>query len=807
LTLKRNRNESSRNRNLDNQSELGLPMEFAGYRIAFENTADLIFVIDDKYRILLVNRAAGKLLGKTPSEIQGKAVFDVFRKFPEEASKQFAEDLQKVFRTGKGLLDHDSRIVVEGKELWISTRLDPITNGNGDTSFVLGVSRFVTERKKMEEALWESDDRYRALFDRSSELIYVHDFEGRFLDANDAALKTLGYSRSEIRNLTLESLLSNDQLPKAKRRIEELLRAGQSVADEFRLRTKKNELITVETKAAVIHHAGKPFAVLGIARNITERKKTEEALRESEERSRVILENSPSMIGIIQDGILKYVNGIATLNLGWNFEELLSPTMDPIGKIVSEKSRSLLKENIARRLRGERIAPYEINLTKKDGSEISVVVRAAKIIFEGRPAIEFVFHDITDRKRIEEKLRSLHQHALKLASATRTEEIAEYTLETMQFTLGFNHADFNLIKDGMIVTKASRGEMANYSVPVAGRGVVSKAAREKKSIRVDDTRMEPDYLDRKAVDWNGPPTMLSELATPVIIGDQTVAILNVEHAQPNAFTEQDQTLLENLASHVASEMQRLEHQVQLENYSKHLEVLVEERTRKLRQAERLAAVGETAAMVGHDLRNPLQGITGAVHLLKDKSLTAEERSEMLQLIQESVEYSDGIVRDLLEYSTEIELKLAETTPKSIIAEALRAVRAPDEITVQDLSEEHPRIRVDRDRMRRVLVNLFENAIDAMSLGGTLTIGSKQSEGDVEIIVSDNGSGMPESVMKNLWKPLQTTKSKGMGLGLAICKRIVDAHGGTIIVKSKAGEGTTVTLQLPTQLGTLEVKQK
>jgi signal transduction histidine kinase len=357
------------------------------------------------------------------------------------------------------------------------------------------------------------------------------------------------------------------------------------------------------------------------------------------------------------------------------------------------------------------------------------------------------------------------------------------------------------------VTKASRGEMADYSVPVAGRGVVSKAAREKKSIRVDDTRMEPDYLDRKAVDWNGPPTMLSELATPVIIGDQTVAILNVEHAQPNAFTEQDQTLLENLAAHVASEMQRLEHQVQLENYSKHLEVLVEERTRKLRQAERLAAVGETAAMVGHDLRNPLQGITGAVHLLKDRSLTAEERSEMLQLIQESVEYSDGIVRDLLEYSTEIELKLAETTPKSIIAEALRAVRAPDEITVQDLSEEHPRIRVDQDRMRRVLVNLFENAIDAMPLGGTLTIGSKQSEGDVEIIVSDNGSGMPESVMKNLWKPLQTTKSKGMGLGLAICKRIVDAHGGTIIVKSKAGEGTTVTLQLPTQLGTLEVKQK
>jgi two-component system sensor histidine kinase HydH len=180
---------------------------------------------------------------------------------------------------------------------------------------------------------------------------------------------------------------------------------------------------------------------------------------------------------------------------------------------------------------------------------------------------------------------------------------------------------------------------------------------------------------------------------------------------------------------------------------------------------------------------------------------------MLRVIQDSVEYSDGIVRDLLEYSTEIELKLAETTPKSIIAEALRAVRVPDETAIQDLSEEHPGIEVDRDRMRRVLINLFENAIDAMPLGGTLTIGSKQSEGDVEITVSDNGSGIPESVMKNLWKPLQTTKSKGMGLGLAICKRIMDAHGGAISVKSKTGEGTTVTLHLPAQLGTLEVKRK
>ncbi len=93
----------------------------------------------------------------------------------------------------------------------------------------------------------------------------------------------------------------------------------------------------------------------------------------------------------------------------------------------------------------------------------------------------------------------------------------------------------------------------------------------------------------------------------------------------------------------------------------------------------------------------------------------------------------------------------------------------------------------------------------MPQGGTLTISSKKSDGNVEITLTDTGSGIPEKVMENLWKPLQTTKAKGLGLGLAICKRIVDAHGGSISVKSEVGRGTTFTMQLP--IRPVEVKQK
>jgi PAS domain S-box-containing protein len=227
----------------------------------------------------------------------------------------------------------------------------------------------------------------------------------------------------------------------------------------------------------------------------------------------------------------------------------------------------------------------------------------------------------------------------------------------------------------------------------------------------------------------------------------------------------------------------------------------------LLKSQRLAVIGETAAMVAHDLRNPLQGITTAIYLLKQQSLTTKQRDEVLQLIQDSIDYSESIVRDLSAYSAEIDLKLADATPKSIIEEALAGARISRKVTVRNVSEESPLIKIDPDRMKRVLINLIENAMDAMPQGGTLTVSSRKIDANVEIVLTDTGVGMPKRILQNPWKPLQTTKAKGLGLGLAICKRIVDAHDGSISVKSRISEGTTVTVRLPIKINTVEVKER
>jgi signal transduction histidine kinase len=154
------------------------------------------------------------------------------------------------------------------------------------------------------------------------------------------------------------------------------------------------------------------------------------------------------------------------------------------------------------------------------------------------------------------------------------------------------------------------------------------------------------------------------------------------------------------------------------------------------------------------------------------------------------------VSDLLEYSQELRLEFSETTLKSLASAAISQVKIPNNITVLDSTPDDLKMRADAVRVKRAFVNLIENAIDAMPNGGELRISSNLSKGCVEAKFTDTGQGIHEDVLKQLWKPLVTRKPKGIGLGLAICKRIAEAHGGSISVESRVGQGTTFTLTIP-----------
>jgi signal transduction histidine kinase len=243
----------------------------------------------------------------------------------------------------------------------------------------------------------------------------------------------------------------------------------------------------------------------------------------------------------------------------------------------------------------------------------------------------------------------------------------------------------------------------------------------------------------------------------------------------------------------------------VDNYSKHLKSMVELRTAQLKDAnerlvrsERLAAIGELAGMIGHDLRNPLTGIKNAAYYLKKKGATCPEdqAKEMLEIIDKAIEHSNKIINDLLDYSREIRLELTEIETSALLNEAMRMIQVPDRIQVVNHVLGETWLKVDADKMMRVFINLIKNAVDAMPEGGTLEITSRQTGGKVEIAFADTGKGIPEEILQKIFMPLFTTKAQGMGFGLAICKRIIDSHGGTITVETVVNKGTTFTITLP-----------
>lgn len=241
---------------------------------------------------------------------------------------------------------------------------------------------------------------------------------------------------------------------------------------------------------------------------------------------------------------------------------------------------------------------------------------------------------------------------------------------------------------------------------------------------------------------------------------------------------------------------------ELKRYAAHLEELVEEQTVKLREKERLAAIGETATMVGHDLRNPLQSIMNITYLMEEEgsSLPPDKRevlAKWMKRLRDNVAYMDKIVSDLQDMTRPLRVERREVRLERLFMDVLDDLKVPGNVHVNlKINPGAEKAVTDPLILKRILHNLVNNALQAMPDGGRITIESSVSGGHLEIRVEDTGIGMDEETLKRIFAPLFTTKAKGTGLGLAVCKRLIEELGGDISVKSSKGVGTTFTLSLP-----------
>ena len=231
---------------------------------------------------------------------------------------------------------------------------------------------------------------------------------------------------------------------------------------------------------------------------------------------------------------------------------------------------------------------------------------------------------------------------------------------------------------------------------------------------------------------------------------------------------------------------------ELEMYSKQLEKLVQEKTLRLVDSEKMIAAGKLTTLLANDIHEPLLAIKNAVNMMR---VNPEKKTMGLETINQALQFSITLLDDLRTKTRDNPLKLGEVDIKTIITEAMNESPIPPTVNVK-INVDDVRIVVDIQQIKRVIMNLIQNANDAMKGRGRITISTKLLNNVLAIQIEDNGFGILPENMKYLFKPFFTTKADGLGLGLSYCQKVIESHKGKITLDSIAGKGTTVTLYIP-----------
>ena len=379
----------------------------------------------------------------------------------------------------------------------------------------------------------------------------------------------------------------------------------------------------------------------------------------------------------------------------------------------------------------------------------------------------------------QERLQALHEVAILLSTAQSLDDIVDHCLDICKKTLGYSWGGFGVIDgDNIRYIGTIEGAISEFKIPLESKSIVVRAVNTDKSQLVNDVRKDPDYLH---VENPLLPHMQSELAVPIKVRGEVVAVINIEHEEVDAFTEEDRKLVEILAMHISSTMER----IQVLN---ELQEMNEAHNRDL-----IKSYQRISGMVRHDLRSPLTSINNAVYMIEKYP---ESLPEMLDLMKRSIDYMDKVMQDWKDNTLTERVVREKVNIKTLIDSSLDAVLLPDTIKVSIHSPKNLNFNLDQTKMMRVLSNLINNSVEAIPDGGKIVVTAKKTNEELTISIEDTGKGISKALIDRIFEPMFSTKPTGLGLGLAYVKQTVEAHGGMVTVDSTLGVGTTFYLKIP-----------
>ena len=324
-------------------------------------------------------------------------------------------------------------------------------------------------------------------------------------------------------------------------------------------------------------------------------------------------------------------------------------------------------------------------------------------------------------------------------------------------------------------------------------------------LAIDDVRADARFPDREDAIKAG---VVSMLCAPLMVRRKVIGTIRLYTSERREFTVSDRKMLLAIAGQAAVSIEhaRLYRQIELKNRELLASNVELRKTQKeLVKKEKLAALGEMAATVAHEIRNPLTSVRGfAQRIARKYGPTADGRlGEYTSIIIEEVDRLNKFIKDVLDFARRAKPDYQPANLNRLLSEIITLMR--DELTVQsivvlsDLDMGLHETVVDEALMKQVFLNLLQNARQAMSKGGILTVRTQNSGNDVRIRIVDDGGGIPKDILQKIWTPFYTTKTQGTGLGLSLVQRIVDDHQGRIYIRSRVGRGTVVDMFLPAKV--------
>ena len=706
------------------------------------------------------NAGAEKLYGYSYEEAVGKPISFIV---PPERLAEIFQAFEDLKITHSPINIETVRIAKDGRRIDVSLTVSVVKDAADKIIGWAGISHDITQRLEADRTIRQSAERFRALFERSLDSIYIHDFEGNFLDMNPTALTLLGFKREDIRGLNLATLLDEEQLKIAFPKIKAIQQNGvQRESSDYRIKRNDGTIVEVETKAALIPSEGGTSAILGIARDVTARNKAEGSLRESENRFRSMADGCPTILWMTNvQGEVEFVNRTYADFFGVSIDQVEGGKWQPL---VHPDDAPKYIESFLQAAKNR--APFRgvARLRRADGEWRWIDSAAEPRWLSGG---EFLGHvglstDISESKIAAEALR---------ASEQKFRQLAEN------------------IKEVFWMMNAAGNEILYVSPAyeqIWGRtceSLYQDAMAWLEAIEPEDREIAHTMF-------------MKQIAGEHVESVYRIRTLQgeVKWVRDRAFPVRDE----------AGEIMRVVGIAEDITERRHAEDSVQKAREAAEKANK--AKSEFVANMSHEIRTPMNGVIGMTGLLLETGLSPEQR-QYAEIVRSSGESLLALINDILDFSKieagKLELEILDFNLQATLESTRQLLWAKAlEKGLQLLCIVNPdvplRLRGDSGRLRQVLLNLGGNALKFTAQGVVVLRAQLERDDECAVVrfsVEDSGIGIPLDRQADIFSPFIqgdgsiTRKYGGTGLGLAISKQLVGLLGGEIGVESTPGRGS------------------